>query len=58
MNPKLFMGARVTRVDDDTLEQAWRHVRAVVESHDLALGVRLAVPQLAISPYPPLNLDR
>ena len=53
VNPKLYMGARVSQVDDDTLEQAWRHVRAVVESHDLALGVRLAVPAAATSDVRP-----
>ncbi len=47
VNPKLFMGARVTEVDDATLTATWEHVRAVVEFRQLALGVQLAVPAAA-----------
>ena len=49
VNPKLFMGTRVTEVEAEVVAAAWRHVRAVVEAQELALAVRLAVPPPAVN---------
>ncbi|MCU1536574.1 MAG: hypothetical protein JWP82_925 [Humibacillus sp.] len=45
INPLLRMAARVEEVDEQTVQAVWEHVRGVVESERLSLGVRLAGPQ-------------
>lgn len=52
INPLLFMSTRVTHVDEDTLTAAWTHVRTVMESQQLKLGVRIAMPPKAASEVP------
>jgi hypothetical protein len=44
ITPKLRQQAKVVEVDNETACAVWQHVRAVVEQHELALGVHLAVP--------------